>query len=203
MKKSDFLMLISARNNIDWLVFDAWYDKRKANNLSTSVKNLDFNYEYSYRTKLVTVQTPYGKEDFTLEELCEPNDFELKMLHHSNYYDGPLSGLALYNGQKVWFDCIEWEDDNLFHCRRFNLHELSAKDLDEIEYWHKRFQQDVGYHTDYGDVYTREGIGKDKNRFDAFYRDIKKFFEKPRDYTKGKILAVVNEAQFDRDRPNK
>ncbi len=203
MKQSDFLMLVSARNNIDWLIFEEWSDRRQANDLPWDVKDLDFNYQYSYQTKLVTVQTPYGEETFTLEELTEPNDFELKMLHHSDYYDGPISGLALYKGQKVWFHMIEYEDDNLFRCRTYGLYELSKKDLDEIEYWHKRFQDGVGYHTDYGEVYTRDGMGSDKKKFENFYRDIKKIFEKPRDYTTGKRLAVVNETQFDRNRPNK
>lgn len=203
MKQFEFLMLISARDNIDWVVFEAWSDRRERNNETWDVKDLDFNYKYDYRTKLITVQTPYGTETFTLDELSEPDDFELKMLHHSDYYDGPLSGLALYNGQKVWFALEDYEDENLFHCRTYGLYELSKEDLEEIEYWHKRFQQDVGYHTDYGDVYTREGMGKDKKKFDDYYRDAKKFFEKPKNYTNGKLLTVVNETQFDRTRSNK
>lgn len=203
MKQSDFLMLVSARYNIDWLVFDAWSDRREAAGDNWDVNDLDFNYKYDYSTKVVTVRTPKGDETFTLDELTEPNDFELKMLHHHNYWDGALSGLALYKGQKVWFACIEMEDENLFRRRVFNLHKLSANKLAEIEYWHERFQQSVGYHADYGEVYTREKVGSDKKKFYDYYRDAKKFFEKPRDYTNGKIVATVNEEQFDRDRPNK
>lgn len=40
---------------------------------------------------------------------------EMRKLCHFGYWDGPLSGLCLIDGQKYWLDCIEeWHDNN--HC---------------------------------------------------------------------------------------
>jgi len=122
------------------------------------------------------------------------------MLWHSDYYDGPISGMAEYKGKRVWF---KWHKDvfePLTDMRIFNLYELSKKEIEYEEYWHQYFRDNVGHHCDYvedqiGDVsYTQES-------FDEFYAAAKN--REDRDYTKNKIVATLDETFIDRGYPTK
>lgn len=45
-----------------------------------------------------------------LEKVCpeiRPDGIEMAMLWHSSYYDGPLSGVCLYQGRKHWFKMVQ------------------------------------------------------------------------------------------------
>lgn len=87
---------------------------------------------------------------------------EMRKLWHSGYWDGPLSGMCLIDGQKCWFECIdEWgnhnsypEDDEEFEqpwYRRFLIWKLTDQQQTEIEKRHAKFQRMVGTHCDYDD----------------------------------------------------
>jgi hypothetical protein len=140
--------------------------------------------------------------DVPLSVFCDESDDDPKiyMLWHSNYYDGPLSGMALYEGKKVWFECDEWEHDNLYHMRTFNLYELSEEEIAEEEYWHELFRKHVGWHSDYGDRYAQCGAeGTSDGNWDAFYKKAEK--ERPkRDYSKNKCLGTFDETFFIREK---
>ncbi len=86
----------------------------------------------------------------------------MKKLCHFGYWDGPLSGLCLIDGQKYWYECIEeWldnnsypEDDDDFESpwyRRFLIWKLTDEQLAAIETRHAKFQRMVGMHTDYNE----------------------------------------------------
>lgn len=85
---------------------------------------------------------------------------EMKKLYHLGYWDGPLSGMCLVNGEKYFFECIEeWtdnnsypEDDDDFEApwyRRFLLWKLTDEQQAHLDQRHAKFQRMVGTHTDY------------------------------------------------------
>lgn len=196
MKKNDFLKINSVNCQIFMDVFDAWVDLREKNNKPWDVDDLDFNYQYNHDDNIITVRTPYGDDKIPLSEIYENDDLELKMLWYDDYYDGPLSGLALYNNKKVWFNMKENRYDNIFHTRTFNIYELTKEQLEEEEYWHHRFRNEVGHHTDYGDQYAAFKTVDNESIFHKFYKDIEKAAKKFDDYTKNKCLGAFNEHQF-------
>ena len=67
----------------------------------------------------------------------------VRLLWHSDYWDGPLSGLLEYEGKKYWYaKCDENDADESWY-RRFLTIELSEEQIAEEEHWHKLFQQHV------------------------------------------------------------
>ena len=122
-------------------------------------------------------------------------DPEINMRWHCGYYDGPISGIAEYHGEHVWFRVVEWEHDNLFSIRRYGLYRLSEKEISEESYWHCLFRRHVGHHCDYGDRYAPYAGGNNPNKF---YHKTKK--RPKRDYTKNECLDVFDECLFNRNR---
>lgn len=92
-----------------------------------------------------------------------PKLTKMRKLWHLNYWDGPLSGMCLIDGQKYWFDCIEQYHDNNpqmtdeeFYAgneypwyRKFLIWKLTDDQQAVIEARHAKFQRMVGTHTDY------------------------------------------------------
>jgi hypothetical protein len=92
-------------------------------------------------------------QEFSPEKLQELPKIEwghLRLLWHSDYWDGPKSGLLVYQESKYWFGVFEeFEEGPIF--RRFLIIALSPDQLAEEENWHELFRQKVGTHTDYDD----------------------------------------------------
>jgi hypothetical protein len=95
---------------------------------------------------------------------------EMRKLWHSGYWDGPISGMCLIDGQKCWFDLIEeWSDNNHYPSetdgvdadweqpwyRRYLVWKLTDEQQAEIERRHAKFQRMVGTHCDYDDSGSR------------------------------------------------
>lgn len=98
---------------------------------------------------------------------------EIRLLWHSDYWDGPLSGLLLLDGRKYWFQIAEEDFEPTLTNRHFLIIELTDKQLAEEEKWHRLFQEKVGTHTDYDEVGNRDlgGVLPRKTRsefYDAF-----------------------------------
>ena len=102
----------------------------------------------------------------------EEDQPDLKMLWHCNYWDGPLSGVALYEGEHVWFELTD--DDDYGDNRVFSLYRLNPEDKEEIFKQHKEFQEAVGYHTDHDPEVHKPYKCKDKKKFDDFYKKKRK-----------------------------
>ena len=167
----------------------------------------NFSYDYDYRSREWVIEykgTEYRfPENWPYEEVDKEPDLE--MLWHSGYYDGPLSGMALYNGNFVWFECDQWGDryDNPDPCpdygmRTYTLYELSEMDLKNEFDIHERFRKYVGHHTDYGVNYA-PCDGKARSVLDKFYNWRKKHPSK--DLKKNKQLGTFALCQFRRPRP--
>lgn len=76
----------------------------------------------------------------------------VRILWHSGYYDGPMSGVAEYNGEKVYFNLLkEYESKKLRKdvWRTYNLYKITPELLKDILYWHEEFRLFVGEHCDY------------------------------------------------------
>ena len=208
--KKDFHRLLSAKFSFDdelFWCFHYWYEKEFGKKNEFFCKTVDvIGYPSDGYVTLEFDGDKNNRWDIPLEAMYykdkEEDMDDAYMLWHSDYYDGPLSGLAVYKGKKVWFQCIEWEDENLFNMRIFNLHELSKEELEEEERWHQFFCDNVGYHCNYddgaradrGNEYTEESMKH-------FYDEAKK--RPKRDYTNNKVIATLDESFFHRGLPEK
>jgi hypothetical protein len=96
----------------------------------------------------------------------------VRLLWHDDYWDGPLSGMLLYQGKEYWFQMIAENDDPdlVAFYRRFAVLELTEAQLQEEHKWHTLFQEKVGTHTDYDVAGQRElGALKPQELWHEFY----------------------------------
>ncbi len=121
----------------------------------------------------------------TLKELREESNGQTRMLWHSNFWDGPLSGVILWNGEKAWFEMydekdveilmsdVEWkewidyhkekygtepdEEDKIEYdrYRYFKVYRLPQQTMNAIIHNHELFRKYVGTHTDYDENGSR------------------------------------------------
>ena len=75
-----------------------------------------------------------------------------RLLWHCEYWDGPLSGIALHEGRKVWFWCA----DDVQEHRLFHVFPLTDEEIAEEDRWHALFCEHVGTHTDYDEEGRRD-----------------------------------------------
>lgn len=68
---------------------------------------------------------------------------EAEILWISGYYDGPLSGMVLYEGRMCWF---ETSDDPGLPKRRYFLYDLEDWEIAKITTRHFEFELYVGTH---------------------------------------------------------
>ncbi len=137
-----------------------------------------------------------------LKELREESGGNTRMLWHSNYWDGPLSGVILWEGEKCWFDYAdeeyveiplteeelkEWaeyegitvdeieEDDKIDYdrYRYFNVYRVPKEVMGVIEYNHELFRKYVGTHTDYDENGCRHHNLVDSGEHHKFYNNRK------------------------------
>jgi hypothetical protein len=112
---------------------------------------------------------------------------EVQLLWPSDYWDGPLSGLLVFRGERCWFQNVaENEDftDPAAWYRRFVVLRLTSEQLEDELYWHDLFRKHVGTHTDYG-AERGEVLPREQHRhfYDA-YR-----LRKPPDYSDCEVLG--------------
>ena len=100
-----------------------------------------------------------------------------KLLWHDDYWDGPKSGLLLYQDKRYWFQVFEESDDSDLSdfFRRFVILELTEIQMKEEEHWHDLFREKVGTHTDYDESGMRViGALKPEEMWHEFYDAYKK-----------------------------
>ena len=126
-----------------------------------------------------------------------------RILYHMNYYDGPISGVCLYEGKKYYFDTIdevveEWTMNDIQwfkHCtenlkhgleinkedriqsnwyRIFAIFETPEESMEIIEEDHKLFQKYVGNHCNYDEFGCRNGTVKENTEWSKYYKAKKK-----------------------------
>lgn len=70
---------------------------------------------------------------------------DVRYLWHNDYWDGPMSGACLYQGERLWFKIFH---EGVQH-RKFVLLRLNENQWKELDFRHLKFQNYVGTHTDY------------------------------------------------------
>lgn len=76
----------------------------------------------------------------------------VKLLWWGDFYDAPLSGMALFEGEKHWYQMYnteEWIMGSDEVRPIYLLTELAEEQLREEEYWHDRFVREVWNGWDY------------------------------------------------------
>lgn len=106
----------------------------------------------------------------------------IKLLWHSGYWDGPISGVCEIDGKKFWFDQINGEqgeiwikhidesfdpaDEDSFSydiTRIYRVYRLPDDVMNNVELNHDLFRKYVGHHTDYVDNKRTLGMHPDCN----------------------------------------
>jgi len=97
----------------------------------------------------------------TLADITGPDQYlrapridraEVRLLWHSDYWDGPRSGMLVLLGEECWFQVVsESEDHGANWYRRFVVLRLSPGQHTEERKSHELFREKVGPHTDYDD----------------------------------------------------
>lgn len=87
-----------------------------------------------------------------------------RLLYHMDYHDGPLSGVMLWKGEKVYFkwvtetyfsdptgheDDSSSQDKDIISVRIIGVYRLLKEEMDALDKRHSLFQKYVGMHTDY------------------------------------------------------
>ena len=148
----------------------------------------------------------------SIKQFREESKGNKRILYHLNYWDGPISGVVLWDGIKQYFHQIdeivekitmsddEWssyceecvrdgyEIDNedrieYDRYRIFAVYDTPRDYINSIEYDHKQFQKYVGNHTDY-DIDGKKGEG-------ASYEKLG-FFKIPKNKIMSKIVKFLN-----------
>lgn len=91
-------------------------------------------------------------------------------LWSTDWWDGPLSGVAEYDGEKMYFSMKD-EDDETGR-RTFNLYRLTPEQMERELAWHALFKENVGDHTEYGPDGRRRREGttlKPQEQWAKFY----------------------------------
>lgn len=94
---------------------------------------------------------------------------DVTLLWHSDFWDGPLSGLIAHRGERLWFQMIAENNEPEAWYRRFALVRLSEQQLREEEWWHEMFRQHVGTHTDYQRADGDPGTVRPRDQHAKFY----------------------------------
>jgi hypothetical protein len=113
-----------------------------------------------------------AKAQNAIDKLPQVDLNAIRLLWHSDYWDGALTGLLLYEERKYWFENY---DDVESTRRRYLIIEISDEHLKEAEYWHELFREKVGTHTDYDENRHRNiGALKPKATWNEFYEPFQK-----------------------------
>lgn len=217
MKKTELGLVESINWWIGHRIWDNWYNW-KLQQMPEGYDDSDEKYALLYsmpeyydwnidsRTdEMVFRWHDDGEERVPLSCFISDHDEQpdLQMIWHSGYHDGPLSGMAEYNGELVWFQC-NWthppieEIHNIIETdahRRYTLYRLSDEDREELCHRHQLFQEMVGYHADHDpDVYA-PFVGNPK--MDEFYEQKKDKKHRKIDAKSGEVLGEFAWYQFD------
>ena len=111
-----------------------------------------------------------------------------RLLWHSDYHDGPVSGMLELDGEQCWFLFVDSLGDDDERTRIFNVYRLTQEQLaDEIERM-AYFRERVGTHCDYKPDGKRDigGLRPQEMRA-AFYERYPP--GKDRGYSKNEVIA--------------
>jgi len=104
---------------------------------------------------------------------------KIKFLYHSDYWDGPLSGVCKVDEQKLWFKCVhdyhdETKSGHRLSQRIYAVYNLTKKEWSAENKWHALFEEYVGNHTSYDEKGLRTGSVRKDTDHGVFYRQQEK-----------------------------
>lgn len=129
------------------------------------------------------------------ENLLEGNYMsKIELIYHSNYWDGPLSGVCKFQGHRYWFDCVHdyhdtKDDGERLDQRIYGIYRITDSEWQEEDYWHGLFEKYVGTHTSYVDGKRSGKVGPSKDH-SKFYDASKEAWKSGR--RKKKVLTDEN-----------
>lgn len=205
MKKTELFKEWLVMKSIDSFVHDRWFDwrcqqanvKRNKDDTERWVEILHgmpgtYDWHPIAHENIMRFTWDGGTEDVPLTEFYDDEKHQpnLEMWWHTNYYDGPLSGMAKYDGEWVWFDCSE-EDD--YGDRKFALYQLTEEQIGGATAHYFEFRDSVGSHCDHHpDLLNVSHNESTQDAVDEFYKkdhpDLK--------LTSGKKLGEFHWYQF-------
>ena len=80
-----------------------------------------------------------------MKSMSELRSKHFRVLYHLNYYDGPISGVCLWNGETHYFECRDPDSMS----RTYIVYKTPSTDMDIISKNHELFSKYVGTHTEY------------------------------------------------------
>ena len=120
----------------------------------------------------------------------EQDQPDLEMLWHDNYYDIPLSGVAKYNGQYVYFNVFDQAENGN---TTFNIYSMSEEEIAYRFKRHRKFQKNVGYHCDHHpDIFKEFEPKTEISKIQKFYKN----WISPRKFELGEKLGTFYWFQF-------
>ena len=133
-------------------------------------------------------------------------DEQPQFLWHDSYYDGPLSGICIYNDKEHWFKMVkefdykEEEDGKMetFLGRVYVIAELPKQQFAIMKYAHELFRKYVGTHTDYNEDNKRSSGCLEQSSWNKYYNWAKKEYKHP-DLSENKVVAWWGDKQFNFD----
>lgn len=180
MDEVDFFRLVGAASHFRSTLVFAWFDWRESQGLPWQPEG-DYHADYDYKTNEIVVQSSFGEDRFPATDIYKKNPEKIEALFYVDYYDGPLTGVALFKGKHVWFNNKDWSYDNLFNVWTYELYDMTPEQIQDELYWHTRFINEVQK-------------SDDKELFDRFYKDRKK--RNPPDYKGNSCLGEFDECLF-------
>jgi hypothetical protein len=88
----------------------------------------------------------------------------------SGYYDGPLSGLAEYDGRLWWYAVRDFAFDEEGTPDEFVLYELSEAEVEAELEKQAQFREHVGTHWELDESgHRKPGVVRDQSSWSAFY----------------------------------
>lgn len=124
----------------------------------------------------------------------------IKLLWHSNYWDGPISGVCEIDGEKFWFNQFPVSEDGELFVKHINesfdpndedsydydvvrfykIYRLPQMTMNDITFNHELFRKYIGHHTDY--VNNKRELGAHancQNNWETYKKEIRQFELKP------------------------
>ena len=104
----------------------------------------------------------------------------VEILYYSDYWDGPLWGMCVYNNKLCWYNVI----DSSSKIRKFKVREMKSWQISYELYWHSLFVTNVKAYT----KFDKECINERFELLENFYDKQRRVY-KGIDYSKNKIIG--------------
>lgn len=132
---------------------------------------------------------------------------KIKLIYHSGYWDGPLSGACQIEGMdgRFWFNCVHDYHQKTpagadLDSRIFGIYRLSEEEWKSEDYWHNLFRTLVGTHTEYDDNGRRKQYfsSKENPDWEKYYDEAGKTGEnrEPKILTDDNLIGYFDTSDF-------